>query len=74
MNPALDPAANIMQSTSFQAHPHNTHSNGPSPVYGVQQSSQPPSLWNSRPSASGNYLDGIDRGFHALHSYSQYSL
>lgn len=76
MNPALDPAANIVQSntTSFQTHPHNTHNSGPSPAYGMQSSSQAPSMWTARPGATGNYLDGIDRGFHALHSYSQYSL
>jgi hypothetical protein len=75
MNPALDPAANIMQPAAFQSQPQGHQMGGTAPVYGARPSTQQlPSMWDSRPPSTGNYLDGIDRGFHAVHNYSQYSL
>ena len=75
MNPALDPAANIMQPAAYQGQVTSNQIGATAPMYGARPSTQQiPSLWDPRPSSNGNYLEGIDRGFHAVHNYSQYSL
>lgn len=80
MNPALDPAANLIQPASYSTMNGGGQSLGStmsSPMYDLrtappQQTQSQTALWNGRlPLAN---MDSIDAGFRALNNYSQYSL